>query len=125
MKTQEDRHRHDVALFRYGLNAEIMALAVQLRFRTTLTADESVGRETCRNASFPACLKDRCRFDCRECRTTISLLPDFAAARRRGSLRETEDDMVGLAGSLSRWVAARHLNPYRDELSPVRAAADS
>ena len=27
MKTREDRHRHDVALFRYGLIAEIMALA--------------------------------------------------------------------------------------------------
>ena len=61
------------------------------------------------------------RFDCRECQTTISRLPDFAAARRRGSLQEIEDDMVVLAGSASRWAAARRLFPHRDELSnPIR-----
>ncbi len=61
------------------------------------------------------------RFDCRECRTTISRLPDFAAARRRGSLQEIEDDMVVLAGSASRWAAARRLFLHRDELAnPIR-----
>ena len=117
---------------------------VQLRFETELTAEESVSREAWRNASFPPCLKGLCgfdcglmrhgtygrktpvplrvaRFDCRECQTTISRLPDFAAARRRGSLQEIEDDMVVLAGSASRWAAARRLFPRRDELSnPIR-----
>ena len=88
-----------------------------------MTAEESVSREAWRNASFPACLKGLCgfdcglmrhgtygrktpvplrvaRFDCRECQTTISRLPDFAAAR---------------------WAAARRLFPHRDELSnPIR-----
>ena len=54
---------------------------------------------------------------CPGCRTTISRLPDFAAARRRGSLQEIEDDMIVLAGSPSRWAAARQLFPHRDELS--------
>ncbi len=35
------------------------------------------------------------RFDCRDCQTTFSRLPDFAAARRRGSLQEIEDAMIG------------------------------
>ena len=37
------------------------------------------------------------RFDCHDCQTTISRLPDFAAARRRGSLQEIENDMIVLA----------------------------
>jgi len=57
------------------------------------------------------------RFDCRDCQTTISRLPDFAAARRRGSLQEIEDDLIVLAGSPSLWAAARRLFPRRDELS--------
>ena len=113
---------------------------VQLRFQTELTAEEYVSREEWRNASFPPCLKDLCRrdcgtmrhgtygrktpiplrvarFDCRECQTTFSRLPDFAAARRRGALQEIEDDMVVLAEAPSRWAAARRLFPHRDELS--------
>ena len=113
---------------------------VQLRFETELTAEEYVSREAWRNASFPACLKGLCgfdcglmrhgtygrktlvpmrvaRFDCRECRTTISRLPDFAAARRRGSLQEIEDDMVVLAGSPSRWAAARPGPVLRDRIN--------
>ena len=57
------------------------------------------------------------RFDCRECQTTFSHLPDFAAARRRGLLQEIEDDMVVLAEFSNRWAAARHLSPHCDELS--------
>ena len=57
------------------------------------------------------------RFDCRDCQTTISRLPDFAAARRRGSLQEIEDAMIVLATAPSRWAAARRLFPHRDELS--------
>ncbi len=57
------------------------------------------------------------RFDCRDCQATFSRLPDFAAARRRGSLQEIEDDMVVLAEAPSRWAAARRLFPHRDELS--------
>ncbi len=57
------------------------------------------------------------RFDCRDCQTTFSRLPDFAAARRRGALQEIEDDMVVLAEAPSRWAAARRLFPHRDELS--------
>ena len=57
------------------------------------------------------------RFDCRDCQTTISRLPDFAAARRRGSLQEIEDAMIVLATAPSRWAAARCLFPHRDELS--------
>ena len=57
------------------------------------------------------------RFDCRDCQTTISRLPDFATARRRGSLQEIEDDMVVLAEAPSRWAAARQLFLQRDELS--------
>ena len=113
---------------------------VQLRFETELTAEESVSREAWKNATFPPCLKGRsecdcglmrhgtygrktpvpirvARFDCRDCQTTISRLPDFAAARRRGSLQEIEDDMVVLAEAPSRWAAARQLFPQRDELS--------
>ena len=114
---------------------------VQLRFETELTAEESVSREAWRDATFPPCLQGRCgrdcglmrhgtygrktpipmrvaRFDCRECQTTISRLPDFAAARRRsGSLQEIEDDMVVLAEAPSRWAAAKQLYPQRDELS--------
>ena len=113
---------------------------VQLRYQTELTAEEHAGREEWRNATVPPCLKGRCRhrcglmrhgtcgrktpvpmrvarFCCPGCRTTISRLPDFAAARRRGSLQEIEDDMIVLAGSPSRWAAARRLFPHRDELS--------
>ena len=58
------------------------------------------------------------RFDCRRCQTTISTLPDFAAARRRGSLQEIEDDMIVVAAAPGHWVAARRLFPHRrDELS--------
>ena len=57
------------------------------------------------------------RFDCRECLTTIGRLPDFAAARRRGSPQEIENDMVVLAEAQSRWAAARCLFPHRDALS--------
>ncbi len=57
------------------------------------------------------------RFDCRDCQTTISRLPDFAAARRRGSLQEIEDAMMVLATAPSRWAAARCLFPDRDELA--------
>ena len=118
--------------------------AVQLRFQTTLTAEEYVSREAWRNASFPPCLKGRCRydcglmrhgtygrktpvpmrvarFDCRECRTTISRLPDFAAARRRGFAAGDRGRHGG-----SRWIpepvgGARRLYPHRDELSnPIR-----
>ena len=113
---------------------------VQLRFETELTAEEYVSREEWRNASFPPCLKGRdacdcglmrhgtygrktpipmrvARFDCRACQTTISRLPDFAAARRRGSLQEIEDAMMVLAAAPSRWAAARCLFPDRDELA--------
>lgn len=113
---------------------------MQLRFETELTAEEYVSREEWRNASFPPCLKGHCgrdcglmrhgtygrktpvpmrvaRFDCRDCQTTISCLPDFAAARRRGSLQEIEDAMIVLAEAPSRWAAARRLFPHRDELS--------
>ncbi len=113
---------------------------VQLRLQTELTAEDYVSREEWRNASFPPCLKDLCRrdcgtmrhgtygrktpvplrvarFDCRDCQTTFSRLPDFAAARRRGALQEIEDDMVVLAEAPSRWAAARRLFPHRDELS--------
>ena len=122
---------------------------VQLRFQTELTAEEHVSREEWRNATVPPCLKGRCRhrcglmrhgtygrktpvpmrvarFYCPGCRTTISRLPDFAAARRRGSLQEIEDDMIVLAGSPSRWAAARQLFPHggraveRDPRSSVR-----
>ncbi len=44
---------------------------------------------------------DRCC--CPGCRTTFSLLPDFAAARRPGSLQEIEDGMAVLAGSRGPW----------------------
>ena len=113
---------------------------VQLRFETELTAEEYVSREEWKNASFPPCLKGHCacdcglmrhgtygrktpipmrvaRFDCRDCQTTISRLPDFAAARRRGSLQEIEDAMIVLAEAPSLWAAARRLFPHRDELS--------
>ena len=113
---------------------------VQLRFETELTAEEYVSREAWRDATFPPCLQGRsecdcglmrhgtygrktpvpmrvARFDCRDCQTTISRLPDFAAARRRGSLQEIEDDMVVLAEAPSRWAAAKQLFPQRDELS--------
>ncbi len=105
-----------------------------------LTVEEYVSREEWRNASFPPCLKGRdacdcglmrhgtygrktpipmrvARFDCRACQTTISRLPDFAAARRRGSLQEIEDAMIALAAAPSRWAAARCLFPDRDELA--------
>ena len=57
------------------------------------------------------------RFYCRGCRMTFSLLPDFAAARRPGSLQEIEDGMAVLAGSRGPWAAARQLFPERDEMS--------
>ena len=57
------------------------------------------------------------RFCCSECRTTFSLLPDFAAARRPGSLQEIKDGMAVLAGSRGPWAAARQLFPERDEMS--------
>ncbi len=57
------------------------------------------------------------RFDCGDCQTTISRLPDFAAARCRGSLQEIEDAMIVLAEAPSLWAAARRLFPHRDELS--------
>ena len=57
------------------------------------------------------------RFYCPGCRTTFSLLPDFAAARRRGSLQETEDDLAVLAGCRGPWAAARQLLPGHEDLS--------
>ena len=57
------------------------------------------------------------RFDCRECRTTISRLPDFAAARCPGSLQEIEDKLVVLAETRSRWAAARQLCPTHDDMA--------
>ena len=57
------------------------------------------------------------RFYCSGCRTTFSLLPDFAAARRPGSLQEIEDGMAVLTGSRGPWAAARELFPERDEMS--------
>lgn len=57
------------------------------------------------------------RFYCGGCRTTFSLLPDSAAARRPGSLQEIVDDMAVLAGSRGPWAAARQLFPERDEMS--------
>ena len=57
------------------------------------------------------------RFYCGGCRTTFSLLPDFAAARRPGSLQEIEGGTAVLAGSRGPWAAARQLFPERDEMS--------
>ena len=113
---------------------------VQLRFETSLTAEDYVRRETWKKASLPDCLKRRsgcdcrllkhgtyqrktpvpmhvARFDCRECRTTISRLPDFAAARHPGALQEIEERLVALAGTRSFWAAARAHHPDRDEMS--------
>ena len=113
---------------------------VQLRFETDLTAEDYVSRREWRNASRPPCLKSGsgracgmarhgtyerktpvvmpvARFYCGGCRTTFSLLPDFAAARRPGSLQEIEDGMAVLAGSRGPWAAARQLFPERDEMS--------
>ncbi len=57
------------------------------------------------------------RFHCPACRTTFSLLPDFAAARRPGSLQEIGDGMAVLARSRGPWAAARQLFPERGEMS--------
>ena len=113
---------------------------VQLRFETSLTAGDYVSRKAWTKASLPDCLRGRpgcdcrllkhgtyqrktpvpmhvARFDCRECRTTISCLPDFAAARHPGALQEIEERLVALAGTRSFWAAARAHHPDRDEMS--------
>ena len=53
------------------------------------------------------------RFYCPACHTSFGILPDFAAARRPGSLQEIEDGMAAVAVCGSLWAAARQLRPDR------------
>ena len=110
---------------------------MQIRQETTLTAEEYASTEAWTEASRPDCPQG-CRtimrghgtyerktpvvfrvrrWRCAQCRITVSMLPDFAAAGRPGGLQQIEDRLTALAACGSLWQAARRLHPGRVELA--------
>jgi hypothetical protein len=116
---------------------------MQLRFATNLTSEEYIRQQTWREATLERCPlhpEGGCgvrshgsygrkepeglriaRFYCRQGQTTISLLPDFAAAWLSGTLGEVERAVEHAEQAPSLACAARDLRPeLSDERSAVR-----
>jgi hypothetical protein len=114
---------------------------MQLRFAANLTSEEYIRQQAWREATLERCPLHpeggcgvRChgsygrkdpeglriaRFYCRRGQTTISFLPDFAAARVSGTLAEVERVVEHAEGAPTLAAAARDLRP---ELSDERSA---
>jgi hypothetical protein len=114
---------------------------MQLRFAANLTSEEYIKQQAWREATLERCPLHpeggcgvRChgsygrkdpeglriaRFYCWRGQTTISLLPDFAAARVTGTLAEVERVVEHAEGAPTLAAAARDLRP---ELSDERSA---